>query len=84
MAMPPAAAAPDKNEVGKVQNTGSDPNTPQADTDSASIFNAGWGSKVDTAMPPAATASAMAQCHLRSRIRSDRRPQYTMANVPTM
>ena len=47
MAMPPAAAAPDRNEVGMVQNTGRNPNTPQADSDSATIeFADDWSETV--------------------------------------
>ena len=75
MAMPPAAAAPDRNEVGSVQNTGNAPNTPNAATDSATIFIVGSDRKVLAVIPNAATSKANAAWNLRSCFWSDRRPQ---------
>jgi hypothetical protein len=70
--MPAAAAVPDKTAVGKVQKTGSVPNTPQAPMAKAMTVSVGLLVSVDAAMPAAAIASEMAVWTLRSPRRSER------------
>src|SRR4051795_5912615 len=82
-AIPPAAAAPDRNAVGSVQNTGRQPNTPNAATEKAIIFAVGSASSEAARIAAPASSSANAVWNLRSPVRSERRPQYTMAKVPT-
>src|SRR3954466_15234914 len=83
IAIPPAAPAPDRNAVGSVQNPGRHPNTPNAATEKAIILAVGSARKEAARIPRPARSSANAVWNLRSPVRSDRRPQYTIAKVPT-
>ncbi len=54
MAIPPAAAAPDRKAVGNVQNTGREPKMPNPATLNATIFAVGSLRKAATVSPAAA------------------------------
>src|ERR1700754_2442297 len=82
-AIPPAAAAPDRNAAGKVQITGRQPKMPKPAIDSATIFSVGSSSPAAAPIPPAATSSAIATCRLRSSLRSEWRPHRIMLITPT-
>src|SRR5262249_4449400 len=60
MAMPPAAAAPDRKAVGSVQNTGRAPKMPNPATLNANIFALGSSRKAATIRLAAATKIAKA------------------------
>src|SRR6202000_2259503 len=83
-AMPPAAAAPDRNAAGSVQITGRQPKMPKPAIDNAIIFSTGLSSPAPAEPPPAATSSAIATCQRRSSLRSEWRPHSTMLNTPTI
>src|SRR6202000_3582734 len=57
-AVPRAAAAPDRNEAGKVQITGRQPKMPKPAIDNAIIFSTGLSSPAAAAMPPPAAPRA--------------------------
>jgi len=67
-----AAAVPDRTAVGKVQNTGSVPNRPQAPMAKAMTVNVGLLVSVEAAIPTAAIASETAVWTLRSPRLSER------------
>src|SRR5437762_12786813 len=83
-AIPPAAAAPDRNAAGNVQKTGRQPKIPKPATDNAAIFIVGSSSAVEIAIPADATNSGNARWNRRSSIRSERRPQNTMLTSPAI
>src|SRR5438093_7053520 len=83
-AIPPAAAAPDRNAAGNVQKTGRQPKIPKPATDNAAIFIVGSSSAVEMAMPADATNSGNARWNRRSSLRSERRPHNTMLTSPAI
>ena len=83
MAMPPAAAAPDRKAVGSVQNTGRTPKMPNPATLNATIFAVGSFRKAATVRPAAATKIGKAVWKRRSSFASERWPHQTMLITPT-
>ena len=83
IAIPPAAAGPDRNAVGNVQKTGRFAKIPKPAMESEIIFSVGSSSAVDRPIPADASASGNARWNLRSSRRSDRRPHHTMPISPT-
>src|SRR3954452_4197097 len=82
-AIPAAAAAPERNAVGSVQNTGKQAKMPKPARQSDIIFNVGSSRAVDTAMPAAAKNGGKAVWTGPPAIRSDRRPHHTIPMTPT-
>ncbi|MCC6508883.1 MAG: hypothetical protein IT423_07235, partial [Pirellulaceae bacterium] len=65
-AMPPAAATPDKNTLGKVQKTGSMLIIPACARHNPTIATDGGGPQATNAHPMAATKAEPAKCQRRS------------------
>src|SRR3569623_1348910 len=79
-AIPPAAAAPERNAVGKVQNTASHAIAPAAIRVSASTEITGaWPAQASISKPTIDTSIAPVMCQRRSPVRSELFAQITIA-----
>src|SRR4051812_39716574 len=83
MAIPAAAAAPDRKAVGNVQKTGRTAKTPKPAIERQTILSVGLANAVERAMKTQATASAKAACPFRSNLASERLPHQTIPTKPT-
>src|SRR5688572_7355945 len=83
-AIPPAAAAPPRYAVGKLQNTGCTAMKPAAAKHSAISATSGEAALTDTAMPAAETASTTSAINACWPLRSARRgTKYAATNAQT-
>ena len=76
--MPPAAAAPLRNDVGSVQNVGNMLFMPRLATARPSRISHGDGASATTSQPAAPRKAATATCPRRSPVRSELTPNATM------
>ena len=80
-AMPPAAATPERNTLGRVQKTGSMLIIPDCARHNPAIAISGVGPHATKAHPMAAAKAEPAKCQRRSPVRSELMPTKAMATI---